>query len=229
MCIVDVQGRLVDANPEIRKLMAYGPDGPLGTVDFAGLLPAGLADVFRRALSHLVLSGETSMDMEAGIVDGNGQILDVILSLAPMPGSREVVISIVDVTQEKTYARNLAEANERLADFLSVAAHELSMPATVMKGYVQTLLAHQSSLSEEQLSELLQGIAKYSDRLSRLVSELLDASRVSAQRFEIDPAPSTCRSYWGSSRRRRRQNGTRPNSHISLRAGINRSCSTASG
>src|SRR5207245_2051932 len=73
--------------------------------------------------------------------------------------------------------------------FLSIAAHELKTPLTVVKGYAM-LLARQLSrggLKLDQLPTTLEQLLSYSDRLESLVNNLLDTSRIQQGRLELWP------------------------------------------
>jgi PAS domain S-box-containing protein len=75
-------------------------------------------------------------------------------------------------------------------EFLSVAAHELKTPVTTMLGFAQMLLRHftpQGQLDERIVRRALQAIEQQSDRLSRLVSRLLDIARIEGGRLVIEP------------------------------------------
>jgi signal transduction histidine kinase/PAS domain-containing protein len=91
---------------------------------------------------------------------------------------------------EQVEARRKVEDLSRLKDeFLSIASHELRTPVTSIKGYTQLAktLIHENDLrtSEEYLDIALEQI----DRMSRLILELLDVSRIETGRLEIRREP----------------------------------------
>ena len=91
---------------------------------------------------------------------------------------------------EQVEARRKVEDLSRLKDeFLSIASHELRTPVTSIKGYTQLAktLIHENDLntSEEYLDIALDQI----DRMSRLILELLDVSRIETGRLEIRREP----------------------------------------
>ncbi len=79
----------------------------------------------------------------------------------------------------------------RLRDeFLSVAAHELKTPITSLKGMAQLALRRldrRGHLDPRQVSQTLETIERQSDKLTRLISQLLDVSRIEAGQLAIDP------------------------------------------
>jgi len=80
-------------------------------------------------------------------------------------------------------ARLYADAQQAIRtrdEFLSIASHELRTPLTGIKGYSQILLrAHaRGELDEERLLRSLETIDESADRLTTLISDLLDVSRI---------------------------------------------------
>jgi signal transduction histidine kinase len=72
-------------------------------------------------------------------------------------------------------------------DFVELAAHELRAPASSIYGLVATLVGRRGELSPERAEELLQTLYRQSDRLRRLVEQLLDLSQLEATTVEIAP------------------------------------------
>jgi signal transduction histidine kinase len=81
----------------------------------------------------------------------------------------------------------LERANEVMAEFIALAAHELRTPVTTIYGFVRTLRHLSERLSEEQREELGQALEQQTERMTLLVEQLLDLSRLDAQAVEIKP------------------------------------------
>ncbi|MDP8925280.1 MAG: PAS domain S-box protein [Chloroflexota bacterium] len=75
--------------------------------------------------------------------------------------------------------------------FLSIAAHELRTPVTVLKGMAQMLARARElgTLDSARLERSLQAVADASDRLSELTDDLLDVARLRTDRLEIELRP----------------------------------------
>jgi signal transduction histidine kinase len=71
------------------------------------------------------------------------------------------------------------------ADLVSTVAHELRSPLTSVKGFTATLLARWDRFSDEQKKVMLQTVNEDADRVTRLLTELLDVSRIDAGRLEM--------------------------------------------
>lgn len=75
------------------------------------------------------------------------------------------------------------------SDLVATVAHELRSPLTGVKGFVQAMLNRWEKLSDEQKKLMLTTVNADSDRLSRLITELLDVARLDTGRLSIYPRP----------------------------------------
>jgi signal transduction histidine kinase len=96
--------------------------------------------------------------------------------------------------QERTH--ELQTVNERLQDhdqrrskFVSVASHELRTPMTSIKGFVENMLDGLTGPLSERQEHYLQRVKHNVDRLTRIINQLLDWSRLDVGRIDIKPEP----------------------------------------
>ena len=77
-------------------------------------------------------------------------------------------------------------------EFLSIAAHELKTPITCIRGYAELALRRldRGVAEPERLRRNLQAIERESDRLARLVGQLLDVSRIEGGQLALERAPT---------------------------------------
>jgi PAS domain S-box-containing protein len=145
--------------------------------------------------SLLILPLRTRRELLGALViaanDPERRMTDDKLPLAEAIAERAALaVENAKLYTEQVEARQKVEDLSRLKDeFLSIASHELRTPVTSIKGYTQlakTLIReHDLSTSEEYLDIALDQI----DRMSRLILELLDVSRIETGRLEIRREP----------------------------------------
>ncbi|MEO8405360.1 MAG: PAS domain S-box protein [Chitinophagaceae bacterium] len=93
--------------------------------------------------------------------------------------------SVTDITE-------IRKLEQRKDDFIKMASHELKTPITSIKGYVQLLLSIYDEMNEEKLQaskatvkSSLGTISKQVNKLTRLISELLDLNRIESGKLEL--------------------------------------------
>ncbi len=86
--------------------------------------------------------------------------------------------------------RGRARLDRERSDLVATVAHELRSPLTGVKGFVQALLNRWDKLSDEQKKLMLTTVHADSDRLSRLIAELLDVARIDTGRLQLHPRPT---------------------------------------
>src|SRR2546421_6720256 len=96
--------------------------------------------------------------------------------------------------REESRANEIAlrAANRRMDEFLGIACHELKTPLAAIKGNVQLAERRIKRLMDnatidKMLSNLLENANRQTDRLARLVNDLLDVSRIQAGKLEMRP------------------------------------------
>jgi len=100
---------------------------------------------------------------------------------------------ITDSIRQMEELRKAIEADKLKSDFIKMASHELKTPITSIKGYVQLLLTalKENEQEEKKLSPLLlrsslTSAEKQLNRLTRLMSELLDLSRIESGQLDLN-------------------------------------------
>lgn len=86
--------------------------------------------------------------------------------------------------------RGRARLDRERSDLVATVAHELRSPLTGVKGFVQALLNRWDKLNDEQKKLMLTTVHADSERLSRLIAELLDVARIDTGRLSLYPRPS---------------------------------------
>ena len=97
---------------------------------------------------------------------------------------------VQDRTHElQTVNERLQEHDRRRSKFVSVASHELRTPMTSIKGFVENMLDGLTGELSDRQGHYLQRIKHNVDRLTRIINQLLDWSRLDVGRIDIKPEP----------------------------------------
>ena len=84
-------------------------------------------------------------------------------------------------------AGELSELEDSRRNFVAAVSHELRSPMTCMRGYVEAML--DGTIPPEQLPKYLHVVLDETNRLSALVHDLLDLSRLESGRIPLQIAP----------------------------------------
>ena len=84
-------------------------------------------------------------------------------------------------------AAKAAELDRMKTEFVSVVSHELRTPLTAIRGSLQLLLADPDAVADPENRSLLQAALNSCERLMRIVSDILDISKIEAGRLLLNP------------------------------------------
>ena len=111
--------------------------------------------------------------------------LRVLQTVAAMTG---VALDRVRLFEQEHESRlGLERANEVMANFVALAAHELRTPVTTIHGFVQTLHHLGDRLDDAQQAQLRTALEQQTVRMASLVEQLLDLSRLDAEAVAVRP------------------------------------------
>lgn len=96
------------------------------------------------------------------------------------------VMVLRDITKE-------AEVDRMKSEFVSVVSHELRTPMTAIKGYLELILMGSATIDAQMQRSFLEVVKANADRLSEMVDELLDVSRIEAGRIQMRFQPLSVR------------------------------------
>lgn len=174
--LLDADGSIVLVNPTARRLFRWEGRNLEGS-ELIGELPEPLALELQVALESLVGGAKDSADVRCRLGEPSRTLRIVLQSVRDASGEslKGIAMTIQDLTRE-------VELNAAQSRFISNVSHELRTPLFNIKSYVETLHDLGDQLSEEEKKEFL-GIANdETDRLTRLVNDVLDLSRLESER-----------------------------------------------
>lgn len=183
---VDGQGRLGFINPTAEALLGLAG---------ANLIGRPVLDVLRERSPELfaaigtgIFEGRRLSRAEGRVVQSDGRSFPIGLSTTTFPRPGEALPAVTAIFSDISDLERLeglhrrAERLEAVAELSASLAHEIRNPLASIRSSVEQLArASQADADERFLSQL---IVRESDRLSRLLTEFLDFSRVRADAFE---------------------------------------------
>jgi signal transduction histidine kinase len=133
-----------------------------------------------------VVADERGRDVGVGVVAA----LSVAIALLVIARMAEMLVSL-DRTRNRLSEQNveLVEADRLKDEFIALVSHDLRTPLTSIIGYVELALDEADSAPlDEERRRYLEVVARSSDRLLRLVDDLLLAARLQSGRFVLNSA-----------------------------------------
>ncbi len=179
--VAGADGRVLVLNAAAARMLATTPEAALGH-DFRDVLP--FADDQGRdwwkctdpydGLATRSRQPEVSLSLPAG--------RGLLVTASYVRDDARRLVRLV-VCLRDTRARERLERGR--ANLVSTVAHELRSPLTSVKGFTATLLAKWDRFTDEHKQLMLQTVNADADRVTRLITELLDVSRIDAGRLEV--------------------------------------------
>jgi PAS domain S-box-containing protein len=188
------RGRLYQENFLVAKVPAENPNPvlritPAGQILYANAAATPLLEFWRRQMQQPIPS-EFQALLKHVFETGTKKTIDLdyhdrtlSCTLAPIPEGGYVNVYGNDITERKRAEEALREANEQLRvlsdrqkRFVADAAHELRAPLTAIQGNLQ-LMTHYKNVDPEMQQEMLSDVRLESERLARLVNDLLAIAR----------------------------------------------------
>ncbi|MGA0278715.1 MAG: two-component system sensor histidine kinase NblS [Vulcanococcus sp.] len=194
--LLDSEGRVVLVNPTARRLFRWEGRNLEGT-RLMDELPEGLNLELQTPLESLLENDKESSDVRCSFGEPPRTLRIVLQSVRDASGEtlKGIAVTVQDLTRE-------VELNAAQSRFISNVSHELRTPLFNIKSYVETLHDMGEQLSEEDRKDFLAIANAETDRLTRLVNDVLDLSRLESDRawsmeaVELGPAmEQTLRNY----------------------------------
>jgi PAS domain S-box-containing protein len=183
--VKDLDGKFLVANPATATLMQSGSTQALiGKTDF-DFYPQELAEEFRKAETDM-LQSQTAHRIEqpALFADGTKGWHDTLK--APLKDGKGRVIGVI------TYNRNITEqkrVSQFKNEFISTVSHELRTPLTSIRGSLGLIVGGTTGAVPEKAANLIKIAHSNSERLVRLINDILDIEKIESGKmvFQIKP------------------------------------------
>ncbi len=185
-------GKPVSFNREARRMVdgLVDPGEPAErlletlSVRWTGGREVSLAE---QPFSQLLSIAETLRAEELVLTVPDGRSIAVLVNVTPMRTEAGEVESVVVTVQDMA---PLQELERMRAEFLAMVSHELRTPLASVKGSVTSLLDPAAGLNPSEMTQFLRIINEQTDRMRRLISDLLDVARIETGELVVSPEPA---------------------------------------
>jgi len=177
--ITNSQGIVTQVNRQIEAI--YGVRVPIG-FDVKKDSLVEVADTDGKTITpantpiyHSLQSGKVIVGKEFSLLRNDGKTIHIQVSSTPIRNKEGRMIAAASITADMTAQK---EIERRKDDFVNMASHELKTPITSMKLYMDTLMNRIKKLDDERSVKILENVKGQTNRLQKLVNDLLDVSRL---------------------------------------------------
>ena len=186
----DVEDRILTWNHGAEVIFGYSKEETVGQ-SLTILLPSHRAGELEEIRDKVQITG-VIRNLEVRRIRKDGIIIEASLAVSPIRDKDDNVIGFLhlarDVTEKKRYEQRLKELDKMKSAFVSNVSHELRTPLTAIKASADNMLDRLiGDLNAKQVGYLTR-IKSNSDRLARLINDLLDLSTIEAGKIDLRPA-----------------------------------------
>ena len=174
--LLDPEGQVVLVNPTARRLFRW-EGRKLEGQELLSLLPDSLTMELQEPFDAVRSRERDSAEVRCTINEPNRTLRLVLQAVRDGSGEtlKGIAVTVQDLTRE-------VELNAAQSRFISNVSHELRTPLFNIKSYVETLHDMGDQLDEDMTREFLATANAETDRLTRLVNDVLDLSRLESDR-----------------------------------------------
>ena len=176
--LLDTNMQVILVNPIAQRMFGWEGTDIIGG-DILQYLPSPVQMELTRPLYEIAAGERDSAEFRISLAQPIERTVRILLTTV-LDQYREsikgIAITVQDITRE-------VELNEAKSQFISNVSHELRTPLFNIKTYIETLHEYGDDLSDSERREFLETANHETDRLTRLVNDVLDLSRLESHRI----------------------------------------------
>ncbi|WP_343688032.1 CheR family methyltransferase [Chitinophaga sp.] len=199
ICRTLLDGKLTFVNKILCEMLGYTEEELIGKTIWHFAHPDDL-DEYREMFKKLESTAEP-FGIEKRLIRHDGKVIWANISMAPIRDingkSESTAAVIIDITERKQAEKALQNSEQQLKvllrqkdDFIGVASHELKTPVTSMKVYAEIVQEKLTESGNVEDAELLNRLNTQIDRLTHLINDLLDTTKISEGKMSFSFAPT---------------------------------------
>lgn len=191
----NLDGIVVYWNPGAERMFGFTAAEMIGK-PISLLMPPGHKQDMETILSR-IRRGERVEHFETERLTKAGDSIPVSLSVSPVKDAAGRIIGAAKIARDISAQKELQRESDRLyrlaqeaaqarEEFLSVAGHELRTPLTALQLQLRTLRRRVEADDKPGIAEVTEKISRQLGRLMRLTDEVLDVTRITAGRLQLE-------------------------------------------
>lgn len=192
---INLRQRITSCNSRLARLLAFKSDEEIEQRKLTEVMPEALLKVLTALINETVefrVESQNEIEFESPLF--GTMPLEVATSpLTDVKGRVDgVLITLTDVSMRREVAE-LRRLDEMKSNFMSMVSHELRTPLTSIKGSIHLLMNAMGAGLSTQQAELVHIVHNNTERLMRLVNDLLDVVHIENKTLSIIKRPDNLR------------------------------------
>lgn len=180
--LIDNDMQVILVNPTARHIFDWDEVEVIGN-NVLHHLPSALQTQITRHLYQMAAGECESAEFRIPLNEPTKRTIRILLTTVlnqPRESIKGIAMTVQDITRE-------VELNEAKSQFISNVSHELRTPLFNIKSFIETLHEYGEELGAQQRQEFLETVNHETDRLTRLVNDVLDLSKLESGRtYSLD-------------------------------------------
>ena len=180
--LIDNDMQVILVNPTAKHIFNWNEVEVIGN-NVLHHLPSALQTQITRHLYQMAAGECESAEFRIPLNEPIKRTIRILLTTVlnqPRENIKGIAITVQDITRE-------VELNEAKSQFISNVSHELRTPLFNIKSFIETLHEFGEELGAQQRQEFLETVNHETDRLTRLVNDVLDLSKLDSGRpYSLD-------------------------------------------
>lgn len=176
--LLDTDMLVILVNPTARRIFGWDAINVVGA-NVLHHLPSPVQVQLTRPLYQMAAGDRDSAEFRVTLTSPINRTIRILLTTV-LDQYREsikgIAMTVQDITRE-------VELNEAKSQFISNVSHELRTPLFNIKTHIETLHEYGEDLTEAERREFLETANHETDRLTRLVNDVLDLSKLESSRL----------------------------------------------
>jgi len=183
---IDSLGRLTYVNPSFEKMCMKEKENIMMT-PFREYLSGESVYLFQQIFIDARKMNKKIENIELELIQKDGNLIPIEINICPLKKDGEftgAVCTVHNLTERNNIEKELKKSERLKTEFMNIAAHELKSPVTPIKGYLDLIISdHEAS---EKVKNWASISLRNSERLLRLVNDILDVSRLDSDTMRFD-------------------------------------------